>query len=82
MSIQTFQSRCIFLDFFSHFYIHAFFNKQHFYKQRQVKIDKNQAKAKQHPEADFFKKNFKQTSAAVIVTLLSLAMIMQNRSYN
>ena len=30
--------------------IHAFLNKQHFYKQQQVEIGKNQAKTKQHPE--------------------------------
>ena len=29
-----------------------FFYKQHFFKQRQAEIGKNQAKAKQHPEAE------------------------------
>ena len=29
-----------------------FFHKQHFYKQRQPETGKNQAKAKQHPEAE------------------------------
>ena len=33
--------------------VHAFFYEQHFYKQRQVDISKNQAKAKQHPQAEF-----------------------------
>ena len=29
-----------------------FFNKQHFYKQRQAKIGKKSTKCKQHPEAE------------------------------
>ena len=34
-------------------HIHAFLNKQHFYKQQPVlKLAKNQEKAKQHPEAE------------------------------
>ena len=31
--------------------IYTLFYKQHFYKQRQLKLAKNQANAKQHPEA-------------------------------
>ena len=33
-------------------HLHAFFYKQHFYKQHQAEIDKSQAKAKQHLEAE------------------------------
>ena len=32
--------------------LHDFLYKQHFYKQRQAEIAKNQANAKQHPEAE------------------------------
>ena len=32
--------------------IHAFFNKQHFYKQRPSEIGKSQAKAKKHAETE------------------------------
>ena len=32
--------------------LHAFFYKQHFYKQHQAEILKNQAKAKQHSDAE------------------------------
>ena len=32
--------------------IHTFFYKQHFYKKHQTEIAKNQANAKQHPEAE------------------------------
>ena len=34
------------------FSVTRFFYKRHFYKQRQPEIDKNQEKAKQHPEAE------------------------------
>ena len=33
--------------------VHAFFYKQHFYKQRQAEIGKNQANTKKHSEAEF-----------------------------
>ena len=34
--------------------LHAFFYKQHFYKQCQAENDKIQVKAQQHPEAELF----------------------------
>ena len=33
--------------------LHAFFYKQHFYKQRQAETGKKLVKAKQHPEAEY-----------------------------
>ena len=35
-----------------HIYIYIYQHKQHFYKQRQAKIGRNQEKAEQHPEAE------------------------------
>ena len=37
----------------THPYTLFYIYKQHFYKQRQLKLAKNQANAKQHPEAEF-----------------------------
>ena len=39
-------------DLIDFIHLHAFFYKQHFYKQHQAEIDKCQAKAKQHLEAE------------------------------
>ena len=45
---------------------YTLFYKQHFYKQHQAEIDKNQAKAKQHTEAELLRfKNYSHTSSTL-----------------
>ena len=62
--------------------VHAFFlYKQHFYKQRQAEIGKNQAKAKQHPEAEFLLfENF--SSSLSTLSSKTIGHILKNKQRN
>ena len=44
--------------------LHAFF-KQHFHKQHQAEIGKNQANAKEHPEAELLFENYSYSSSTL-----------------
>ena len=46
--------------------LHAFFYKQHFYKQRQAEIGKIQANTKKHPEAELLPfENYSHSSSTL-----------------